>query len=128
MVFLNATSFFSFYYYFVKDAVIAERDLVKHTLQLVNEDLESLKAEKDSLQKDKDALQKDIDERKDADEFEKLEQESKREYEVIRALLQTITTWILFSKTCYSFSSIDNLCLADHNKLLISLCTERTGD
>ncbi|XP_050974649.1 centromere-associated protein E isoform X3 [Labeo rohita] len=66
---------------FEKDAVIAERDLIKHTLQLVNEDLESLKAEKDSLQKDKDALQKDIDERKDADEFEKLEQESKREYE-----------------------------------------------
>ncbi|KAF4119173.1 hypothetical protein G5714_001224 [Onychostoma macrolepis] len=66
---------------FEKDAVIAERDLVKHTLQLVNEDLESLKAEKDSLQKDKDTLQKDIDERKDADEFEKLEQESKREYE-----------------------------------------------
>ncbi|XP_073698964.1 uncharacterized protein [Garra rufa] len=66
---------------FEKDAVIAERDLIKHTLQLVNEDLESLKAEKDSLQKDKNALQKDIDERRDADEFEKLEQESKREYE-----------------------------------------------
>ncbi|XP_051759204.1 centromere-associated protein E isoform X4 [Ctenopharyngodon idella] len=66
---------------FEKDAVIAERDLVKHTLQLVNEELESLKAEKDSLQKDKDALQKDIDERRDADEFEKLEEESKREYE-----------------------------------------------
>uniref|UniRef100_A0A9J8BZ24 Centromere-associated protein E n=1 Tax=Cyprinus carpio carpio TaxID=630221 RepID=A0A9J8BZ24_CYPCA len=66
---------------FEKDAVIAERDLIKHTLQLVNEDLESLKAEKDSLLKDKDALQKDIDERKDAEEFEKLEQESKREYE-----------------------------------------------
>uniref|UniRef100_A0A9J8ANR7 Centromere-associated protein E n=1 Tax=Cyprinus carpio carpio TaxID=630221 RepID=A0A9J8ANR7_CYPCA len=66
---------------FEKDAVIAERDLIKHTLQLITEDLESLKAEKDSLQKDKDVLQKDIDERKDADEFEKLEQESKREYE-----------------------------------------------
>ncbi|XP_016349657.1 centromere-associated protein E-like isoform X2 [Sinocyclocheilus anshuiensis] len=66
---------------FEKDAIITERDLIKHSLQLVNEDLESLKAEKDSLQKDKDALQKDIDERKDADEFEKLEQESKREYE-----------------------------------------------
>ncbi|XP_067259077.1 centromere-associated protein E isoform X2 [Chanodichthys erythropterus] len=66
---------------FEKDAVIAERDLVKHTLQLVNEELESLKTEKDSLQKDKDALQKDIDERRDADEFEKLEEESKREYE-----------------------------------------------
>ncbi|XP_016113871.1 centromere-associated protein E [Sinocyclocheilus grahami] len=66
---------------FEKDAVIAERDLIKHTLQMITEDLESLKAEKDSLQKDKDALQKDIDERKDADEFEKLEQESKREYE-----------------------------------------------
>ncbi|ROL50320.1 Centromere-associated protein E [Anabarilius grahami] len=66
---------------FEKDAVIAERDLVKHTLQLVSEELESLNAEKDSLQKDKDALQKDIDERRDADEFEKLEEESKREYE-----------------------------------------------
>ncbi|XP_043104393.1 centromere-associated protein E isoform X2 [Puntigrus tetrazona] len=66
---------------FEKDAVIAERDLVKHTLQLVSEDLESLKAEKDSLQKDKDTLQQDIDERTDAEEFEKLEQESKREYE-----------------------------------------------
>ncbi|KAK9980433.1 hypothetical protein ABG768_000041 [Culter alburnus] len=66
---------------FEKDAVIAERDLVKHTLQLVNEELESLKTEKDSLQKDKDALQKDMDERRDADEFEKLEEESKREYE-----------------------------------------------
>ncbi|KAK2908448.1 hypothetical protein Q8A67_004285 [Cirrhinus molitorella] len=66
---------------FEKDAVIAERDLIKHTLQLVSEDLESLKAEQDSLQKDKDALQKDIEERIEADEFEKLEQESKREYE-----------------------------------------------
>lgn len=73
--------------YFVKDAVIAERDLIKHALQLITEDLESLKAEKDSLQKDKDVLQKDIDERKDADEFEKLEQESKREYEVITSKL-----------------------------------------
>ncbi len=63
--------------------MIAERDLIKHTLQLVNEDLESLTAEKDSLQKDKDALQKDIDERKDAEEFEELERESKREYEVM---------------------------------------------
>lgn len=80
--------------YFVKDAVIAERDLVKHTLQLVNEELESLKAEKDSLQKDKDALQKDIDERRDADEFEKLEEESKREYEVIRALFLSILVYM----------------------------------
>ncbi|XP_059408289.1 centromere-associated protein E isoform X5 [Carassius carassius] len=66
---------------FEKDAVIAERDSIKHTLQLITEDLESLKADKDTLQKDKDALLKDIDERKDADEFEKLEQESKKEYE-----------------------------------------------
>ncbi|XP_052427628.1 centromere-associated protein E isoform X2 [Carassius gibelio] len=66
---------------FEKDAVIAERDSIKHALQLITEDLESLKADKDSLQKDKDALQKDVDERKDADEFEKLEQESKKEYE-----------------------------------------------
>ncbi|KAK7162327.1 hypothetical protein R3I94_004856 [Phoxinus phoxinus] len=66
---------------FEKDAVIAERDLVKHTLDQLTEDLERAKAEKDSLQKDKDALQKDIEERTDADEFEKLEEESKREYE-----------------------------------------------
>ncbi|XP_067298423.1 centromere-associated protein E isoform X2 [Pseudorasbora parva] len=64
-----------------KGAVIAERDLFKHSLELMTADLESLKAEKDSLQKDKDSLQMDIDERRDADEFEKLEQESKREYE-----------------------------------------------
>ncbi len=91
-------------YCFVKDAVIAERDLVKHTLQLLNDDLESLKTEKDSLQKDKDALQKDFDERKDADEFEKLEQESKREYEVSGALscvqsvvyhMHGVITWII---------------------------------
>ncbi|XDV14395.1 hypothetical protein PO909_014659, partial [Leuciscus waleckii] len=66
---------------FEKDAVIAERDLAKHTLDQLTEDLESVTAEKDSLQKDKDALQKDIEERRDADEFEKLEEESKREYE-----------------------------------------------
>ncbi|XP_051557981.1 centromere-associated protein E isoform X2 [Myxocyprinus asiaticus] len=66
---------------FEKDAIIAERDLIKHTLELLTKDLETLKEEKNSLQKDKDTLQKDIEERKDADEFEKLEQESKREYE-----------------------------------------------
>ncbi|KAG1939269.1 centromere-associated protein E [Pimephales promelas] len=66
---------------FEKDAVIAERDLAKHTLDQLTSDLESVKAEKDSLQKDKDALQKDIEERRDADEFEKLEEEAKREYE-----------------------------------------------
>ncbi|XP_077094163.1 centromere-associated protein E [Siphateles boraxobius] len=66
---------------FEKDSVIAERDLVKHTLDQLTADLESVKAEKDSLQKDKDALQKDLEERRDADEFEKLEEESKREYE-----------------------------------------------
>ncbi|XP_056595003.1 centromere-associated protein E isoform X2 [Triplophysa dalaica] len=66
---------------FEKDGVIAERDLAKHTLEIVTRDLESLKAEKESLQKDKDALQKDIEERRDAEEFEKLEQESKKEYE-----------------------------------------------
>ncbi|XP_056102973.1 centromere-associated protein E isoform X2 [Rhinichthys klamathensis goyatoka] len=66
---------------FEKDAVIAERDLAKHTLDQLTSDLERVKAEKDSLQKDKDALQKDIEERRDADEFEKLEEESKREYE-----------------------------------------------
>ncbi|XP_057188769.1 centromere-associated protein E isoform X2 [Triplophysa rosa] len=66
---------------FEKDGVIAERDLAKHMLEIVTKDLESLKAEKESLQKDKDALQKDIEERRDAEEFEKLEQESKKEYE-----------------------------------------------
>lgn len=69
----------------MKDAVIAERDLAKHTLDQLSGDLESVKAEKDSLQKDKDALQKELEERRDADEFEELEEESKREYEVIRA-------------------------------------------
>ncbi|XP_005168062.1 centromere-associated protein E isoform X1 [Danio rerio] len=73
---------------FEKDAVIAERDMIKHSLDMTTEELESLKAEKDSLQKekdalqkDKDALQKDMEERRDADEFEKLEEESKRDYE-----------------------------------------------
>ncbi|XP_051982459.1 LOW QUALITY PROTEIN: centromere-associated protein E [Xyrauchen texanus] len=66
---------------FEKDAIIAERDLIKHTLEHLSKDLETLKEENNSLQKDKDTLQKDIEERKDADEFEKLEQESKREYE-----------------------------------------------
>ncbi|KAA0722652.1 E Centromere protein [Triplophysa tibetana] len=66
---------------FEKDGVIAERDLAKHTLEIVTRDLESLKAEKESLQKDKDTLLKDIEERRDAEEFEKLEQESKKEYE-----------------------------------------------
>nr|XP_055062269.1 centromere-associated protein E [Misgurnus anguillicaudatus] len=66
---------------FEKDAVIVERDLVKHTLELLNQNLEIVKAEKDSLKKEKDALQKEIEERRDAEEFEKLEQESKREYE-----------------------------------------------
>ncbi|XP_051560864.1 centromere-associated protein E-like [Myxocyprinus asiaticus] len=66
---------------FEKDAIIAERDLIKYTLELLTKDLETLKEEKDSLQKDKDSLQKDMEERRDADEFEKLEQESKKEYE-----------------------------------------------
>ncbi|XP_056320055.1 centromere-associated protein E isoform X2 [Danio aesculapii] len=73
---------------FEKDAVIAERDMIKHSLDMTTEELETLKAEKDSLQKekealqkDKDTLQKDIEERRDADEFEKLEEESKRDYE-----------------------------------------------
>ncbi|XP_065110107.1 centromere-associated protein E isoform X2 [Paramisgurnus dabryanus] len=66
---------------FEKDTVIVERDLVKHTLELLNQNLEVMTAEKDLLKKEKDALQKEIEERRDAEEFEKLEQESKREYE-----------------------------------------------
>ncbi|KAK1802937.1 hypothetical protein P4O66_021473 [Electrophorus voltai] len=70
------------------ETIATECDMLKQTLELLTEDMERLKQDNvalvrdtDSLLKDKASLLRDAEERKDADEFEKLEQESKRDYE-----------------------------------------------
>ncbi|XP_062866436.1 centromere-associated protein E isoform X2 [Trichomycterus rosablanca] len=71
-----------------QESIATELDVLKQTLELQTEDIERLKQDNEALLKDKEALQKDketvlkeIEERNDADEFEKLEQESKKDYE-----------------------------------------------
>ncbi|XP_076839139.1 centromere-associated protein E isoform X2 [Brachyhypopomus gauderio] len=73
---------------FEKESIATECDMLKQTLELLTEDMERLKQDNEALLKDKDTLRedkqsllKDIEERKDADEFEQLEEESKRDYE-----------------------------------------------
>ncbi|XP_049325710.1 centromere-associated protein E-like isoform X3 [Astyanax mexicanus] len=73
---------------FERESISTERDLLKQTLELLTEDIERLKQEnkalckdKEALIKDKETLLKDIEEQNDADEFERLEEESKKDYE-----------------------------------------------
>ncbi|KAL6481452.1 hypothetical protein MHYP_G00095320 [Metynnis hypsauchen] len=73
---------------FERETIATERDILKQTLELITEDTERLKQDneallkdKEALLKDKEALLRDIEERKDAEEFEKLEEESKKDYE-----------------------------------------------
>ncbi|KAI4891029.1 hypothetical protein NFI96_013890, partial [Prochilodus magdalenae] len=73
---------------FERESLSTERDMLKETLELLTEDTERLKKDnesllkdKEALMKDKEALLKDMEEREDADEFEKLEQESRKDYE-----------------------------------------------
>ncbi|XP_072512902.1 centromere-associated protein E [Salminus brasiliensis] len=73
---------------FEREAMATERDMLKQTLELLTEHIEKLKQENEALSKDKEALVKDkeallrdIKEQKDADEFERLEEESKKDYE-----------------------------------------------
>lgn len=56
--------------------------MLKQTLDQLTQDIERLQKDNDSLKKDKETLLRDIEERKDAEEFEKLEEESKKDYEV----------------------------------------------
>ncbi|KAL7845850.1 hypothetical protein AOLI_G00240420 [Acnodon oligacanthus] len=73
---------------FERETVATERDILKQNLELITEDIERLKQDNEALLKDKEALLNDketllreIEERKDAEEFEKLEEESKKDYE-----------------------------------------------
>ncbi|XP_037399048.1 centromere-associated protein E isoform X2 [Pygocentrus nattereri] len=73
---------------FERETIAAERDILKQTIELITEDAERLKQDNEALLKDKEALLKDketllrdMEERKDAEEFEKLEEESKKDYE-----------------------------------------------
>lgn len=65
-----------------QEVIAEERDLLKQSLELLTQDMERLKQENEALMKDKDALLRDVEDWKDAEEFQKLEEESKKEYEV----------------------------------------------
>lgn len=71
-----------YFFVFVQEVIAAERDMLKQSLELLVQDIERLKQDNEALMKDKEVLLRDIEERKDAEEFEKLEEESKKEYEV----------------------------------------------
>ncbi|MCJ8747829.1 hypothetical protein PDJAM_G00157970 [Pangasius djambal] len=64
-----------------REVIAAERDMLKQSLELLKQDIKTLKQDNEALMKDKETLLRDIEERKDAEEFEKLEQESKKDYE-----------------------------------------------
>ncbi|XP_034156118.2 centromere-associated protein E isoform X2 [Pangasianodon hypophthalmus] len=64
-----------------REVIAAERDMLKQSLELLKQDIERLKQDNEALMKDKETLLRDIEERKDAEEFEKLEEESKKDYE-----------------------------------------------
>ncbi|KAF5902614.1 centromere-associated protein E, partial [Clarias magur] len=64
-----------------REAIAAERDMLKQNLELLMQNMESLKQDNGTLMKDKETLLRDIEDRKDAEEFEKLEAESKKDYE-----------------------------------------------
>ncbi|XP_058236857.1 centromere-associated protein E [Hemibagrus wyckioides] len=64
-----------------REVIAAERDMLKQTLDQLTQDIERLQKDNEALKKDKETLLRDIEERKDAEEFEKLEEESKKDYE-----------------------------------------------
>ncbi|XP_066516219.1 centromere-associated protein E isoform X2 [Hoplias malabaricus] len=73
---------------FERETIATERDMLNQTLELLTENIDRLKQDNEellkangALMKDKETLLRDIEERKDADEFEKLEEESKKDYE-----------------------------------------------
>lgn len=77
----------SFTYLFIfiiikQEVIAAERDMLKQSLDLLTQDMARLKQDNEVLMKDKETLLRDIEERKDAEEFEKLEDESRKDYEV----------------------------------------------
>ncbi|KAF4075058.1 hypothetical protein AMELA_G00230190 [Ameiurus melas] len=64
-----------------KEVIAAERDMLKQSLDLLTQDIARLKQDNEVLMKDKETLLRDIEEREDAEEFEKLEDESRKDYE-----------------------------------------------
>ncbi|GAA6089757.1 centromere-associated protein E isoform X1 [Tachysurus ichikawai] len=64
-----------------REVIAAERDVLKQSLEELAQDIERLKQDNEALMKDKATLLRDIEERKDAEEFEKLEEESRKDYE-----------------------------------------------
>ncbi|KAK2817883.1 hypothetical protein Q7C36_021816 [Tachysurus vachellii] len=64
-----------------REVIAAERDVLKQSLEELSQDIERLKQDNEALRKDKASLLRDIEERKDAEEFEKLEEESRKDYE-----------------------------------------------
>ncbi|XP_017313628.1 centromere-associated protein E isoform X3 [Ictalurus punctatus] len=64
-----------------REVIAAERDMLKQSLDLLTQDMARLKQDNEVLMKDKETLLRDIEERKDAEEFEKLEDESRKDYE-----------------------------------------------
>lgn len=73
---------FIIYFFIQQEVVAAERDMLKQSLELLTQDIGGLKQDNEALMRDKETLLRDIEERKDAEEFEKLEGESKKDYEV----------------------------------------------
>lgn len=65
-----------------QEVIAAERDALKQSFEQLSQDIERLRQDNEALMKDKETLLRDIEERKDAEEFEKLENESKKDYEV----------------------------------------------
>ncbi|XP_053471518.1 centromere-associated protein E isoform X3 [Ictalurus furcatus] len=64
-----------------REVIAAERDMLKQSLDVLTQDMARLKQDNEVLMKDKETLLRDIEERKDAEEFEKLEDESRKDYE-----------------------------------------------
>lgn len=70
--------------------------MLKQNLELLMQDMERLKQDNETLVKDKNTLLRDVEDRKDAEEFEKLEAESKKDYEVSLIFINLI----LFPPSC----------------------------
>ncbi|KAI5629562.1 centromere-associated protein E isoform X2 [Silurus asotus] len=64
-----------------REVIAAERDTLKESVELLTQDIMKLKQDNEALLTDKETLLRDIEERKDAEEFENLEKESKKDYE-----------------------------------------------
>lgn len=98
----------------LKEAIATERDMLKQSLELLTENIEELKQDnealgkdKEALLKDKETLVKDIEERKDVEDFEKLEEESKKDYEVFCSYL-----WLFMPFTSlFFYNFIENVIL-----------------